>query len=465
MPVLNDTHAQISPTTVAQITCPQTAGDAAELIRRAADRGQSVSLSGTRHAMGRQAFATDSIHIDSLGLAGIRSIDHDAGLATVGAGTTWTRLIPELLGRQLIERPDREPRFGIRQKQTGAKDLSIGGAIAANIHGRGLALAPFVDDLESIELVTPAGEIVHASRTARPDLFAHAVGGYGLFGLVTEATLRLSRRQKVRRLVDASTRDEVIDRLHERRDSGCLYGDFQFAIDHESEAFLRDGILVCYEPVPDDMIIPDNQRYFSEPVWLDLVRKARAHKTRAFEDYLAYYRSTHGQVYHSDTHQLSTYVPGYHDAISASLPPELRGTEVISELYVPRARLADFLEHAADSLRASNASVTYGTVRLIERDSTTALPWAREPWACIIFNLLTDPTHIEPVAHAKRELIELALSMGGTFYLTYHRFATADQLERGHPVIQAVLDAKDRLDPNHVLDSDWHRGIREQLRP
>jgi FAD/FMN-containing dehydrogenase len=463
MPVLNDSHARISSTTVAEAARPHTAEEAAELVRLAAVQGRTISASGARHAMGRQAFATDSLHIDTRGLAGVDRIDHHTGLATIGAGSTWTRLIPELLGRQLIERPYREPRFGIRQKQTGAKDLSIGGAVAANIHGRGLALAPFVDDIESIEIVTPRGELVSASRTERPDLFAQAVGGYGLFGLVTSATLRLSRRQKVRRLVDAASQDEVIDRLHERRDSGSLYGDFQFAIDHASDAFLRDGILVCYEPVRDDTPIPEDQRYFSEPVWLDLVRKARADKTRAFEDYLAYYRSTHGQIYHSDTHQLSTYVPGYHDAINASLPPELRGTEVISELYVPRPKLAEFLEQAAETLRSARASVTYGTVRLIEPDTTTALPWARQPWACVIFNLLTDPADTRPVAAAKRALIELALSFGGTYYLTYHRFAAADQLLRAHPAIGAFMDARDRHDPDHLFDSDWSRGICEQL--
>src|SRR2546422_5696952 len=39
--------------------------------------------------------------------------------------------------------------WGIRQKQTGADRLSIGGALAANAHGRGLLFKPFVGDVES----------------------------------------------------------------------------------------------------------------------------------------------------------------------------------------------------------------------------------------------------------------------------------------------------------------------------
>ena len=39
-------------------------------------------------------------------------------------------------------------RWGIVQKQTGADRLSLGGALACNAHGRGLALKPIVDQVE-----------------------------------------------------------------------------------------------------------------------------------------------------------------------------------------------------------------------------------------------------------------------------------------------------------------------------
>src|SRR3546814_6375785 len=62
-------------------------------------------------------------------------------------------------------------------------------------------------------------------------------------------------------------------------------------------------------------------------------------------------------------------------------------SEMITELYVPRSRLADFLGAAADGLRRRRAQVVYGTVRLVERDDDSLLAWAREPWACVVFNL------------------------------------------------------------------------------
>ncbi|MCV6900881.1 hypothetical protein OE165_28005, partial [Escherichia coli] len=80
------------------------------------------------------------------------------------------------------------PRWGIRQKQTGADDLTLGGSLACNAHGRGLAMGPMVEDIERLTVVTTGAEVVECSRQANAVLFSLVVGGYGLFGVVTEVT-------------------------------------------------------------------------------------------------------------------------------------------------------------------------------------------------------------------------------------------------------------------------------------
>src|SRR5205823_13252841 len=62
---------------------------------------------------------------------------------------------------------------------------------------------------------------------------------------------------------------------------------------------------------------------------------------------------------------------------------------IITEVNVPRTDLADSLAHAAELLRSNRTIVTYGTVRLIEKDYESFLAWAKESYACTIFNLLT----------------------------------------------------------------------------
>ena len=108
---------------------------------------------------------------------------------------------------------------------------------------------------------------------------------------------------------------------------------------------------------------------------------------------------------------------------------------MITELCVPRSLLAEFLATAASDLRSLRANVVYGTVRLIERDEETVLAWAREPWACIVLNLHVEhnTSGIDEAVTAFRRLIDSALDLGGSFYLTYHRWATRPQLLTAYP--------------------------------
>jgi FAD/FMN-containing dehydrogenase len=135
---------------------------------------------------------------------------------------------------------------------------------------------------------------------------------------------------------------------------------------------------------------------------------------------------------------------------------------MIAELSVPRESLSGFLADAARELRRLDADVIYGTVRLIERDDETVLAWAREPWACTVLNLHVDHDRaaLERAGTAFRRLNDLALERGGTFYLTYHRWATGRQLLDAYPQLPRFLAAKAKHDPAGLFQSDWYRWLR-----
>jgi FAD/FMN-containing dehydrogenase len=135
---------------------------------------------------------------------------------------------------------------------------------------------------------------------------------------------------------------------------------------------------------------------------------------------------------------------------------------MISEVYVPRDSLTDFMTEVADDFRRHSVEVIYGTIRLIERDQDTFLAWAREPWACVICNLHSVHTSegIEHAAAAFRRLIDLANDRGGTYFLTYHRWATRQQVERSYPRFREFLALKRRHDPEERFQSDWYRHCR-----
>ncbi|MDA8017745.1 MAG: FAD-binding oxidoreductase [Thermoanaerobaculia bacterium] len=451
--IANDVHSRLNATEVACIERPRSTRDVVDLVGSCIERGERLSVAGGRHAMGGQQFARDRALLDTSELDRVHGFDAERGLVTVGAGLQWPDMARALEHLQKGVAGGR--RWGFRQKQTGADRLSLGGALAANAHGRGLAFPPFVADVESFQLVTPQGRVLHCSRTDNALIFQLVAGGYGLFGVVTRMTMRLMRRRKVERNVEVRQAAGLVQAFEARLRDGCLYGDFQFEVDSESPGFLQRGVFSCYRQVSDETPLPDRPRALSREQWCELLHLAHVDKGLAFQLYADHYRSTHGQIYWSDTHQLASYVDGYHDEIDRCGHP---GSEMISELYVPRGHLERFLTSAANELRRRAADVIYGTVRLIERDTDSFLAWARRPWACVVLNLHVDrgAAGREVAAGHFRALIDLARELGGSYFLTYHRWATRDQVEDCHPRFRAFLDAKRRLDPAGTLWSDWY---------
>lgn len=175
-----------------------------------------------------------------------------------------------------------------------------------------------------------------------------------------------------------------------------------------------------------------------------------------------YYLSTSGQLYWSDTHQLSVYIDDYHRALDRMLGATGRATEMISEIYVPRGALVRFLADARADFRAHEVDVIYGTIRLIERDDESLLAWARDRWACVIFNLhvVHSPEGLARAAAAFRRLIDLAVRFGGSYYLTCHRWATRRQVEACYPQFAEFLRLKRRYDPEERFQSEWYRHYR-----
>jgi FAD/FMN-containing dehydrogenase len=456
---VNDLHSGLNETLVREVIAARSRSDLVHAVERARSEGRGIAFSGGRHAMGGQQFRAGELLLDTREFNRVHAFDAGAGLVEVDAGIQW----PELVAWLLREQAGAPRQWSIRQKQTGADRLSIGGSLSANIHGRGLDLPPFVADVEAFTLIGADGEVRRCSRTENRDLFRLAIGGYGLFGVIDRVTLRLAPRTKLRRVVEIATIDEAVASLEARALAGFGYGDFQFAIDPASPDFLRLGVLSCYQPVDPATPIPGRQAALSEDDWRRLLVLAHVDKAEAFRRYADFYLGTSGQIYWSDLHQMSLYADHYHGAVDEALGH--CGSEMISELYVPRTRLADFMAETAADFRARGTNVVYGTVRLIRRDEETFLPWARADWACVIFNL-----HVEhsPAAKARaaadfRRLIDCAIARDGSYYLTYHRWATRTQVLACHPAFKTFLEAKRAHDPGERFQSDWYQHYAEMF--
>jgi len=454
---VNDVHSQLNRTRVRELLRPHTRDELAEIVRSATRKDVPISVSGCRHSMGGQQFATDSICIDTRELDRVISFDRERGLLEAEAGIQWPKLIRSYLDAQARE----TKQWGIAQKQTGADTFTLGGSLSSNVHGRGLTMKPLISNIESFTLIASDGNSIRCSREESSELFRLAIGGYGLFGLIETVTLRLVPRQKLRRVVEIVRANDLPKRFEERIAQNFLYGDFQFSVDEKSPDFLQRGVFSCYDPVSKDEPIAAKKELRDDD-WLELLRLAYSDRGKAFQRYSDYYLSTSGQTYWSDTNQLSTYLPNY----AQKLHEQIGGGEsslIITEIYVPRPDLPDFLAQAADLLRSNHTTVIYGTVRLIEKDDESFLAWAKQSYACTIFNLLTlhTPSGIEASARSFRGLIDLAIARGGSYYLTYHKFAKPEQVLACYPQFKEFLALKQKYDPTERFQSDWYRYYRK----
>ena len=451
---VNDVHSQLNQTRVRALLTPRTEEELIDAVRSSARQGTSIAVSGCRHSMGGQQFLSDGICIDTRKLNRVVRFDRERGLLEIEAGMQW----PALLQSYLDAQRDSKKQWGIAQKQTGADSFTLGGSLSSNVHGRGLTMKPFIADVEAFTLVNAEGSLVRCSRQENEELFRTAIGGYGLLGIISTVILRLVPRQKLRRVVELMEAKEMPDQFAERIKKGFVYGDFQFSVDEKSADFMNRGVFSCYEPAGDDVEIAA-AKTLRDDDWLDLLGLAYTDRAHAFQRYADFYLSTNNQTYWSDTHQLSAYLPNYAEKLRPRIGGANSSSLIITEIYVPRPRLVDFLAEAAGLMKEGKTPIIYGTVRLIEKDEESLLAWARQPYACIIFNLLTahTPEGKENSKKAFCALIDLAAARGGSFYLTYHRFATRQQVTAAYPQFSRFLDLKKQYDPQERFQSDWYR--------
>ena len=86
------------------------------------------------------------------------------------------------------------PRGWILPVTPGTQMVTVGGAIANDVHGKNHhMLGSFGDHVQNLTLIRTDGEVIRCGQDHRTDWFAATVGGLGLTGLITEAEIHLRR--------------------------------------------------------------------------------------------------------------------------------------------------------------------------------------------------------------------------------------------------------------------------------
>lgn len=150
---------------------------------------EAVIARGLGRSYGDAAQLSGGVVLDSRGLSHVgRVVD---GVVAVGAGTSIDALISYVL-----------PQGWFVPVTPGTRQVTIGGAIAADVHGKNHHLeGSFANHVRSMRLITPEGTR-QVSPREDPELFWATMGGMGLTGVVSSVELALTRVETNQMMVD-----------------------------------------------------------------------------------------------------------------------------------------------------------------------------------------------------------------------------------------------------------------------
>lgn len=357
------------------------------------------------------------------------------------AGVSFAEIIDHLL-----------PRGYFLPVTPGTKFITVGGAIANDVHGKNHhGDGSFASCLVDFELLLPSGDQIRCSRTEHPDVFWATLGGIGLTGIVIEARLRLRRVpsayltvQYLRsrnlaetvdlfRSTDAAERYSVawVDCLARGSGAGravLMNGDHTPV--SELPAPLRAAPYVVHRPRPKTVPVTPRRSVvnrFTTTAFNALYYAA--HPTRkTVVDYNRFFYPLDG-------------VQNWHRIYGATGFVQCQA--VFPEEEGPRA-LAEMLARLAEARKPSFLAV----LKRMGEASGGLLSFPRRGWTLAVDISVT--RDLPPFMDALHERI---LGYGGRVYLAKDATLSARLFERMYPEADAFASVRDRCDPGHRLSS------------
>ena len=441
--VVNDV-TQLNPVRVMAIVAPTTVEDVQEALRRTTG---PVSIGGGRFSMGGQTASPASLHFDMRSMNRIVSFSPADKTILVQAGVRWCD----------IQRFVDPHGLSVKIMQTYA-NFTVGGALGVNCHGRYVGLGPLVLSVRSIKLVMHDGRVVVASREASPELFFGAIGGYGALGVVVEAELDLAENKRVKR-VDrvmplaqywAFFKDTV------RGNPKAVFHNADLYAPHYGSVRSVTWVETDEAATTPDRLQPLRKSYPLHQYFLWAVSETpfgKERRERVIDPLLYLRKKVHWRNYEA----------GY-DVAELEPPSRDKRTYVLQEYFIPVERLSDFVPKMAAVLNRHRVNALNISIRHAMPDPNTALNWApTETFAFVLYHKQRTRENAKSrVGVWTRELIDAALSVGGTYYLPYQPHGTIEQFHRAYPKAKDLFALKWEVDPNfrftNVLWDKYYRA-------
>ena len=410
--------------------------------------GRGVLARGLGRSYGDAAQNGGGHVVDMTGRSRILDIDLPAATVHVEAGISLDRLLRTLLPLGLT-----------LPVQPGTRQVTVGGAVAGDIHGKNHhRVGSFGDFVDSLRLLTPDGEVRDIGpRGPDHDLFWATVGGLGLTGIVLRARLRVRRVEtsyvvvRTERCNDLPT---VMDTLR-RRDQTAEYSVAWFdsitrgrgagrgivlsghdAGLHELSDAQRERPLhlpsereVRVPPVPTTVVNGLSGRVFNE-LWF---RRAPREPTTDVQHSFGFFQPLDGLA---QWHRL--YGP--------------RGL-VQYQLVVPEAAEQTVVE-VVETIAASGHVSCLNVLKRFGPSGRGLLSFPAPGWT-----LAVDLPVRPGLAALLDRLDRLVLRAGGRVYLTKDSRLAARDFAAMYPRADDFAEIRGRVDPHGVLQSDLSRRL------
>jgi len=435
VPFLNDASG-LSATPIHVHNRPTSHGDAlveafrSELAAARAE-GRPVCVSAARHSMGGQSIPRGG-HAITVDNAWIEP-DTAARTYRVNGGARWRDVIRAL-----------DPLGFSPAVMQSNHDFGVAATFSVNAHGWPVPYGPMGATVRALRMVLPSGDLVTASRAENPDIFALAMGGYGLIGLIVDMELDMVPNQRLTPAYATMPAADFPAAFRAAVDDPTIpmaYGRLNVA----RASFFEDALLVAYSPDDDQSGLPAATESGLASHIASYVYRAQVGR-EGMKD-LRWWVETGLAPRLGGTSTRNTLM---NEPVLTLDDRDPTRTDILHEYFVPFEAFDGFLTACRDVIPDAFVEFLNVTLRFVDSDPTSVLAHSPTPRIAAVMSFTQEMTARAEADHARmtRRLIDRITGIGGSYYLPYRPHATVAQFNAAYPRAARFAAAKRALDPD-----------------